>query len=89
MNLKTVAFILIALALALIVYWAATGAETYTLQQVPIKTVDSLFGTESVAWKDEYRPGLVDRIGPVAGALLVISAVLFWLAARRKRNAVA
>jgi hypothetical protein len=87
MNRKTVAIVLIVLAAALLVYWAVSGAEYYTLQQVPEKTVDSLFNTETTVWKDEFRPGLLDLIGPAAGVLLLIAAVLFWLAARRKRAA--
>ncbi|MBC8145372.1 MAG: hypothetical protein H7X80_07285 [bacterium] len=87
MNRKTLAIVLIVLAVVLLCYWAASGSEYYTLQQVPEKTVDSLFGTESVTWRDEFRPGLLDMIGPAAGVLLLIAAWLFWSAARRKRNA--
>ena len=86
MNRKTLAIILTLLAIGLLGYWAVSGAEIYTLQQVAVKTVDPLFGTESTEWKDEFRPGLVDMIGPAAGALLAIAAFLFWSAARKRRR---
>ena len=94
MNRKTLAYVLIALAIGVSGYWLATGRELYTLTQVEEKVVDTdnPFAdpndpvTESV-WRDEFRPGLLDLIGPIAGGLLVISGVLLWSDARRRRRA--
>jgi hypothetical protein len=88
MNRKTLAIVLIVLAAGLLGYWAASGAETWTLQQVQEKVVDpnDPFQQESIVWKDEFRPGLLDMIGPAAGVLVLIAGFLFWSDARRRRS---
>ena len=93
MNRKTLAYVLIAIAIGVFGYWLATGREYYTLTQVEEQVVDAdnPFAdpnnpvTESV-WRDEFRPGLLDLVGPVAGGLLLISGILLWSDARRRRR---
>lgn len=93
---KTVAYVLIALAIGVFGYWLATGRELYTLTQVEEKIVDTdnpfadpNAPVTEVVWRDEFRPGLLDLIGPISGGLLVISGVLMWSEARRRRKAAA
>lgn len=91
MNRKTLAIVLLVLALGLVGYWAAASGEIYTKQQVQEKVVDpdDPFAQETIVWKDEFRPGLADLIGPAAGVLLLGSALLFWLDIRRRRASAA
>ena len=65
MNKQTIAFILIALACAILGYWAATGANVITETERQVEVVDELFGTTTTEWVDDYQPGL-DIFGPVA-----------------------
>jgi hypothetical protein len=86
MNRRTLAVVLVLIAAGLVGYWAVKGGTLFTQEQVAVKTVDPLFGTESVTWKDEYHPGLLDTaLGPVAGVLLVAAIGLFWSASRGRR----
>lgn len=89
MNRKSLAIVLIVLALGLVGYWALSGAEIYTKQQVQETVVDpnDPFAQETVVWKDEFRPGLADLVGPAIGVLLVASVLLFWSESRRRRRA--
>lgn len=91
MNRKSVAIVLIVLALGLAGYWALSGAEIYTKQQVQEKVVDpnDPFAQETVVWRDEFRPGLADLVGPAIGVLLAASVFLFWSESRRRRRAAA
>jgi hypothetical protein len=88
MTRKTLASILLVIAIGLLGYWAVSGAEMFTLTQVQETMVDpnDPFQSETTVWKDEFRPGLLDMIGPASGVLLALSAFLFWSAARRRRN---
>ncbi len=69
-------------ALTTLLWWAASGAAWFTLQKVlTTQTVVDEFG-DSVAkevWVDKFVPGLLDLAGPIAGALLVVAAIGFWL----------
>lgn len=88
MNRKTLATVLIVLALGLIGYWGISGGEIYTKQQVQETVVDpnDPFAAETQVWRDEFRPGLADMIGPAVGVLLLGAAILFWSDARRRRR---
>lgn len=88
MNRKTLAIVLIVLALGLVGYWGMSGGEIYTKQQVQETVVDpnDPFAAETQVWRDEFRPGLADMIGPAVGALLLGAALLFWIDARRRRR---
>lgn len=78
MNKKTSGIILILLALGLIVYWVIDGTHIYTVEQVQVETVDSLFGQTSTEWKDEFHPGLVPWIASASGLLLLLGGWLMW-----------
>lgn len=86
MNKRTSGIIFILLALGLIVYWVIDGAHIYTVEQVPVETVDELFGQTSTEWKDEYHPGLIPWIGAVSGLFLVLGGWLLWSGRRPKDN---
>lgn len=85
--MKIASMILLVIALGLIAYWAFNGASLFTLEQVPFKQVDPLFGTEQTIWKDEFRPGLLPVIGPVAAGLLLLAGGLYlWPRYRGRRQ---
>jgi len=83
MTKKTFGAILIVLALGIMIYWWASGASLWTLTKVPMTVRDELFGTESIEWHDEYRPGLLPFIGPISFVLVVVG---LWLNVRRARR---
>jgi hypothetical protein len=85
MTKKTLAMILVALAAGVLVYWAASGGHVFTQTKVQEEVKDELFGTTSVVWKDQFRPGL-DYAGPAAGGLLAIAGFLFWRSRREGRR---
>ncbi len=85
MNKQTVAFILIALACAILGYWAATGANVITETERQVEVVDELFGTTTTEWVDDYQPGL-DIFGPVALVLFIAALFLFWKGRNEKRR---
>jgi hypothetical protein len=86
---KILAIVMVVLALGLLGIWGAMGGEIYTKQQVQEKFVDpdDPFAQETIVWKDEFRPGLADMVGPAVGVLLLASAFLFWSDSRRRRSA--
>ena len=83
MNRKTIAIILVVLAIGLLGYWAFEGGRLFTQEQVQVEVKDEIFGTTSTEWKDDYRPGLLPIIGPVAGALLLLAGGFLWSGRRR------
>ncbi len=86
MNLKqriilgvTLGFILGCMGL-----WAVTGFGILTKTKVPVETVDPLFGTRRIEWRNTFVFGL-DYAGPVAAAGAVAGgALLFALRPRKK-----
>ena len=87
MSKKTIAIVLLLLAAGVIVYWIADGAYIYGVQQVPVETVDPLFGTKSTGWKDEAHVGLLPEVAAISGVLVAIALWLFWSASRSRRAA--
>jgi hypothetical protein len=83
MNKKVIALVLALLAVGLLAYWKASDGYLWSQEQVEVKEVDPIFGTESTTWKDEYHPGLLPVIGPAAGALLLLAAGFLWRARRK------
>lgn len=86
MSKKTIAIVLILLAVGVVIYWFADGAYIYTVEQVQVETVDPLFGTKSTGWKDEFHLGLLPGVAAVCGVLVAIALWLFWSAARAGRR---
>jgi hypothetical protein len=78
MKKRKVAVILLCLALALLVYWAASGASLWTTTQAPVEVKDELFGTTSIQWKDRFRAGL-EFTAPV---VLVLLGAAGWIGLR-------
>ncbi len=85
MNKRVVGSVLLLLALGVMIYWVANGAYIWTLTQVQVPVTDELFGTTSMEWKDEFRPGLLPVLGPVAGVLLV-AAIFFFVKAEKPKK---
>lgn len=85
MSKGTAALIMLLIALGIVAYWIASGAHAFTLTQIPVTVTDELFGTESVEWKEGFRPGL-ELVGPSAGLLLLGAGIFFWLGRRQKRG---
>lgn len=83
MNKKTFGAILILLALGLMIYWWASGGSIWTVTKVQVPVTDELFGTQSMEWHDEYRPGLLPFIGPISFMLATIG---IWLNVRRRKH---
>jgi hypothetical protein len=86
---KTIAIILVVLALGILGYWAGTGANIFTQTAVltTVEVKDEVFGTTETKeeWRNEFRPGL-DYVGPVAAVLLLAAGGLFWSASRDRRR---
>lgn len=77
-----VALLAVAGALTTAVWWAVSGASWFTLQKVLThQTVVDEFGdavTKEI-WVDKFVPGLLDLVGPMAGGMLAVAALMFWL----------
>lgn len=86
MNKKTMAVILLLLAIGVLVYWFADGAHIYNVDRVQVEVEDPLFNTKSVEWQDQFHPGLLGYIGPIAGGLVVASIALFVMARNGERR---
>jgi predicted PurR-regulated permease PerM len=86
MNKRTLAVILILLAVGLVVYWIADGTHITTVERVQHEVTDPLFGTTSQEWKDEFHIGLIPYLGPAVGLLLVLAGWLLWSAGRSTRS---
>ncbi|KXK57279.1 MAG: hypothetical protein IPM61_04685 [Chlorobi bacterium] len=82
---KTIAYVMILVAVGIGIYWYSSGANIYTLTSVPVEVKDELFGTTETHWEETYRPGL-DVLGPAMGGLILIASVLLWLARRDGRR---
>jgi hypothetical protein len=86
---KTIAIILIVLALGLLGYWVGNGTPMFTQTEVmtQVEVKDEIFGTTEIKeeWRDEFRPGL-DLIGPTAAVLLLAAGWLFWSASKDRRR---
>ena len=88
--MRATALILLLLALAGVVYWFSDGQHVYDVDQVQVVQVkkDPIFGTETktTAWKDEFHPGIVWKMGVPVGVLAVAAAGLFFVDLRRRRR---
>lgn len=82
---KTIAYVMLLMAIGIGIYWYTAGAHVWTLTQVPIEVKDELFGTTETKWEDTYRPGL-EVAGPTMGGLILGAGVLLWLARRDGRR---
>lgn len=88
--MKTIlGIIAIVLGIGLLAYWVADGGHIYNVDQVQVEKVDELFGTVEKVWVDEPHIGLLPAVGPIAGALVIVGALLLWLGRRSKRVAAA
>ena len=85
MAKKTIAYVMILMALGVGIYWYASGANIYTLTSIQVEVTDELFGTTETQWEDAYRPGL-DVAGPTMGGLILVASLLLWLARRNGRS---
>jgi hypothetical protein len=85
MNKKRIATIFFAIALGLIVWWAAEGAAFFTSSEQQIKEKDELFGTETVRWKENFTPGL-ELIGPLFGVFLIGGLWMMYSAKKDERT---
>lgn len=87
--MKGAALAALALAAAVMSYWAVTGMHFATRTQIPLEVeiVDE-FGDKrtETQWKDGFELGLIDGAGPAAGALVALAAGL-WVWDRRRRSA--
>lgn len=70
MNKKKIAAAFFAIALGLIIWWAAEGAAMFTSSEQQVTTKDELFGTETVNWEKNFTPGL-ELVGPLFGVFLI------------------
>ncbi|MEP7217800.1 MAG: hypothetical protein ABI876_02730 [Bacteroidota bacterium] len=87
MNKRIIAIIFLLLAVGLLVYWGATGAHIYNVEQIQVDKVDPLFGTTTKEWQNEFHPGLLGYIGPAVAVFLVLAGWLFW-SGRKPKNSV-
>ena len=86
MSKKTMAVILLLLAIGVLVYWYVDGAHIYNVDRVQVEVEDPLFGTKSVEWQDQFHPGLLGFIGPIAGVLVASSIALYVIARKGERR---
>jgi hypothetical protein len=84
MNKKTIATAFFAIALALIVWWAAEGAAMFTSSEQQVKVKDELFGTETVNWEKNFTPGL-ELVGPLFGVFLLGGLWMMYSAKKDER----
>jgi hypothetical protein len=70
MNKKTIAAAFFVIAFGLIIWWAAEGAAFFTSSEQQIKVKDELFGTETVRWEKNFRPG-IELVGPLFGVFMI------------------
>lgn len=84
MNKKTIATILVILALGLVGYWAVEGANIWTKTERQVPVEDDLFGTTTMEWQKDFQPGL-EYVGPLAFVLLVGAT---WLIVRARKEGI-
>jgi hypothetical protein len=85
MNKKRIATAFFALALGLIIWWAAEGAAMFTSSEQQVKVKDELFGTETVNWEKNFTPGL-ELIGPLFGVFLIGGLWMMYSAKKDERT---
>ncbi|HET6513282.1 MAG TPA: hypothetical protein VFH43_13900 [Candidatus Kapabacteria bacterium] len=84
MNKKTIATAFFAIALGLIIWWAAEGAAFFTSSEQQIKVKDELFGTETTKWEENFTPGL-ELVGPLFGVFMIGGLWLMYSAKKEQR----
>jgi hypothetical protein len=84
MNRRHVAYTLFAFAAGALLYWILSGANFWTLTEIPVQVTDDLFGTTSTVWQKTFRPGL-DYTGPITAALALCGLILLQRSRRSVR----
>lgn len=70
---KILRILALAVAIAAVVIWAATGANRgWTKTSVPVKTLDEVTGIEGITYQKKFLPG-VDFLG-AAGVVAIFFA---------------
>ena len=76
----------VALALAVIVTWAALGANRgWTKTSRTVKTLDEVTGIEGITYEKKFLPG-VDFLGAGLFAAIIVTGVSFLLRAKSNSN---
>lgn len=86
---RIAAWIAIALAIGILVYWKASSGELATMTEIPVEITetDDVFGT--TVTKKEWRPGFrlgLEYAGAAAGPLLCVGVFLLWSARRSEKR---
>ena len=81
----TVALLAVAGALDLLVWWAASGMNWFTLDKVAVTSqIKDDFGdlVTKTEWVEHFVPGLLDFAGPGAAGLGFVALTLLWISRR-------
>ncbi len=74
-NRKSIALLLLLVAVGLLIWWYAAGAHLFTSTERMVQVKDELFGTVTEKWEKGFTPG-IESIGPIAGVLIIAALII-------------